>query len=312
MQLIDALETRSDSVKIFEGIQTIESLYDDEWNLLLDGAEYPIDKDALDTLLNLLRIPIKYVERCVEDVDAGAFLAQESINYWLTKFGDISFLVEDQRITQVFPGKRLYLPGVEVNDLIIEYLMGDVRVLDFVVEDDVFNAVYLTQEKVEVDGRTLTLGVRVLYSDCFTITPRFDGVVVDEDGAVLGWPTLRRKFRVASNTIPQVRDQIEEFLALSLEGLRDTLIPSLMTLQDRHDKLIDTEKFITRLCNDLRLSKKVKDELYGLFEMPNNFPHEIVWKLAQHTARPTENIDLAMGRNIQIALSNWVVGNEFK
>lgn len=321
MQLIDVLETRSDAVRIYEGADKVRFQCDEsgDWWAEIDGASYSITESAFNTLLNLLRIPIKYIQRCSED-PGGMMLAESSVNYWLEKYGDISFLIEyaaDQDVlpvvSQVFPGKRLYLPGVQVNDLIFDYLNGEVSVQAFDVEDDVFNAVYLTEEVVTINGEEYKLGVRVLYSDCFTITPRFDGVIYSESGGLLGWPTKGRKFRVASNTIPQVIEQIEEFLDLSLEGLRESLLPSLQKWES--DKLIDAEQLIVRLCNDMRYARKVAQELIdNCTETPNHMPHEIVWNIAKYTANLPEDshIDIGMARDIQIAMSNWIVKESFK
>lgn len=315
MQLIDALDNRSDSVRLVESVGQVEANCDDEnaWWLILDGAAYSVSEDALDTLLNLLRIPIKYIKRCMEE--EGNDLAERSVNYWLDKYGDLSFLVENLEVTQVFPGKRLYLPGLQVNDLIVDYYKGGVEIHSYAVNDDVFTALYLTSEKVWVEGREMALGVSVLYSDCFNITPRFDGVLVADNGATLGWPTIGRKFRVASNTIPQVVDQIEEFLDLSISGLKNTLIPALAEFSENHYMLIDAEKFFTRLCNDLRLSKRVRDELiHNCSKTPNHMPLELVWGAAEYLALPDswQNIDVGMARDIQIAMSYYVVSEDFK
>jgi hypothetical protein len=334
MQLIDVLETRSDSISIVESatginascddygkwyLSTQSECYEGDGNVGVSEASYELSDDALDTLLNLLRIPIKYIKRCTEE-EGGVWLAEKSVNYWIRKYGDLSFLVQDRGeefplITQVFPGKRMYLPGDKVNDLIIEYLDGEVNIASFVVVDDVFNALYLTDREIEVDGGKALLGVRVLYSDCFTITPRFDGVLYEpETGATFCWPTVGRKFRVASNTLHQIMEQIEEFLDLSIDGLNENLIPALQSSADRYPKLIEADGFLTRLCADLRLSQKVKQELAAMFKMVNYMPMELVRDVAAYTTsiEDSDNIDLNVARDIQIALSNYIVRGSFK
>lgn len=320
MQLIDQLEERTDRVRIEETPDEIRAEYIDKisgWGLYLDGALAPITKSALDTLLNLLRIPIKYIERCV---DEGAFhLAATSINFWLQKAGKLSFLTESIEgvsevpvITQVFSGKRIYLPAVRVNDLIVERL-GDCDIHSYSVHDDVYNAVYLLNNEVVVSGEPYQIGVRVLYSDCFSITPRFDGVLYSKNyGALFTWPTLGRKFRVASNTVPQIVDQIGEFVELSLEGLKENVLVAL-ELAEEQEKLIDARAFITRLTNDLRMNKKQREELIENCTLtPNHFPRELVIKLAAYTAKGGENFDLADARDIQLAVTNWIVKGSFK
>lgn len=315
MQLIDALEDRADRVFIEETPDNLRVEYADGWCVYIDGALAPIKKQAFDNLLNLLRIPIKYVERCVED-EGGIWLAQESINFWLERYGKLSFLTERIEgydipvITQVFPGKRLYLPGVKVNDLIIEYL-GDCDVFSYSIEDDVFNAIYLTGRDEVIAGHNFRVGVRVLYSDCFTITPRFDGVLVDPGGAVLTWPTVGRKFRVASNTVPQIIEQIYEFLDLSMKGLEESVVKALGDFDN--STLVDAEKWITRLCSDLRQNKRLKAELMeNCTATPNHLPLELVLNVTSYVASGEASVDLTTAREIQLAISNYIVNGTFK
>ena len=327
MQLIDELERRSDAIKIVESVEICEANYDDEgnWWLILDGADYGITEEAFDNLLNLLRIPIKYIKRCVED--EGTMLAIASINYWLSKYNakpepvegelsgphGLSFLVshngEWPEITQVFPGKRLFIPGVKVNDLIFDYLDGDVEIINYNTEDDVFNAVYLTKRKYEIDGTWYHFGVRVLYSDCFKITPRFDGVLYSKGKkSLFAYPTTGRKFRVAGSTIPQVFEQIEEFLDLSIEGLNISLLPSLKTLA--HDTVEkNVSSVINNMCAEMRFSKKIKDEVSSWF----GNVYETLFRVAEVIGTKTNAMeDVELAREIQIAMTHYICNGSFK
>jgi len=329
VQLIDVLESRSDSVLIVDSPEKVEAHYRGQWEFTLDDADYDITEDALNTLLNLLRIPIKYITRCVEEEEEasehtyGMVLAENSINYWLEKYGDVSFLVtnsgDTKTITQVFGGRKLYIPGVKINDLIFEYLgrkSKNVAVMNYTASDDMFGAVYITDEVYDILGGKCNLGVRVLYSDCFAITPRFDGVLVRaDDQALVAFPTTGRKFRVAGSNIPIVFDQIEEFLDLSVDGLRETLIPALERIADRSDQILHHKSdVIDRLCAELRVSKKIKDEVNEWFEMENYFHDEMVSIIAQKTNNLPEdsNIDVELARSIQIAMTNFVLRRSFK
>lgn len=318
VQLIDRLEERAEKVLIEETPDKVRAEYiNAQWHLYLDDALAPITKGAMDNLLNLLRIPIKYIDRCIEE--EGTFLAESSINYWIEKYGKLSFLTEYldddadyPAVTQVFSGKRVYLPGVRVNDLIVEKL-GDCQVHSFSIEDDIFTAVYLTDEVVVINGDEYQLGVRVLYSDCFTITPRFDGVLYEKQfGGMLTWPTLGRKFRVVKNTVPQIVDQIYDFLELSMDGLDDYVIKELQNFDN--SKLTDADVFITRLCNDLRLNKKVRAELLAECTTTlNHKPLELIVAISAYAAKGEyENLDVAMGRELQLALTTYVVRGTFK
>lgn len=318
MLLIDALDARSDSIRIVESAGNIQAHYlDSKWFVTIDNADYEIADTAMEILLNLLRVPIKYVYRCVDE--DGVPLAEDSINFWLKK-QDLSFLIQkhenDPMVTQVYPKSKLYLPSVKVNDLILEYLKYDVDIPSFEIDDDVFNAVYVTKTSRHIGDTEFYLGVRVLYSDCFTITPRFDGVLYDNaTGAMFSWPTVGRKFRVASSTIPQVIDQIEEFLGLSLHGLSELLIPRLSDFLEADPNLIDSEGFISRLCSDLRYSSHVRHELMKYCtKTPRHLPQELAMSISAYTNRLPEDteITLEMAREIQIALSRFIVTGSFK
>jgi hypothetical protein len=327
MQLIDVLEERSDSLKIVESVDKAAVNFNEvegQWYIVLDDAAYALREDALDTMLNLLRIPIKYIKRCTErneeDYDTGGImLAESSVNYWLEKYGSLSYLVMSDAdiptVTQVFPGKRLYIPGVKINDLILDYLMGkghEVNVESFIIKDDVFEAIYVTDKIQEINGLSYNVGVRVLFSDCFTITPRFDGVLVGSGGEVIPFPVVKRKFRVAGSNIPLVFDQIEEFLDLSLEGLENTLIPALDALTETPD--IDPDKFVKALAAELRVSAKIKNEMRGWLGDQACSLLDIVEKFGHATSHLGEdsNIDVELARTIQVSITNYTVGGTFK
>lgn len=317
VQLIDLLVDRSDSVGIIDGTDGVTAEYNLGWNVVIEGVPYQITRSAFDNMLNELRIPIKYIERCVA---ANAIkLATDSVNFFLSSYGKLSFLVENLKgdddvfpvITQVFPGKGLYIPAVKINDLIVDYLGFDCVVSDFSLKHDIFKATYLSASSVEICGETYDIGLMVLYSDCFAITPRFDGILRHSGGATLAWPTTGRKFRVASNTIPQVIYQIEEFIESSLTGLRDHLIPGLKSFQN--DTLVDAEKWVGRLCSDLRLNQRVKNEIVaGVAKTRNHLPLELVLDTALFVGSENCTFDANVSRDIQVAVSNYVVTGEFK
>jgi hypothetical protein len=320
MQLIDALEYRADSVGIVESVEKVSAYFQDSrWYMCLDGAEYEISESALEILLNLLRIPVKYIYRCVQD--DGAKLAQDSINFWLSRYGDLSFLIkksESPLVSQVYAGSKLYLPSVKVNDHILDYLKYDAEIKYYRTSEDIFDALYITSDSIKINHFEYRLGVKVLYSDCFSITPRFDGVVYCEDTeALFCWPTVGRKFRVASSTIPQVMDQIDEFLELSIQGLTENLLPALTGVlnQDSEHPLVDAEKFVSRLCSDLRYSNRVRQELIRFCTRhANHFERELLVNIASYTNDLDygSEISMEMAREIQIALSMYAVKGEFK
>lgn len=281
----------------------------------LDGALYLVDDEAFKKFLNHIRIPTKYIERCMQDED-GRRLAEETINYWLQHNESFNFLLNDDMIEQIFPCSNAYLPGVKVNDFIIDIFDGDIHIRNHTTDGDMFSATYLTEIMVTIGEWEFQVGVRVLYSDCFNITPRFDGVLFERNtNALLSFPTLGRKFRVASATIDQLLDQIADFIQLSVDGIKDILCPAVK----REIEAPHKEKpsvFIRRLCSDLRYSKKVQEELKNQFPTPDEEEEvmSIVLGIATNLVDADfDHIDEVMKRNISIALSHRIVtGESFK
>lgn len=322
MQLIDALEERSDSVKIIASPESVEvDFTESEWQVIInDGDRLGITDDALGSLLNFLKIPIKYIQRCTEEEDDfGVDVAIRSVNYWLSKAPAVSFLSWDSVITQVFAGKKLYIPGTKVNDLIFDFFSKagrEVEVFSYFTNADIFEAVYLTDEVYEVGSDTFRLGVRVMYSDCFTITPRFDGVLISEDNALIAFPVQRRKFRVAGSNIPLVMDQIEEFLDLSIHGLREDLIPAMANLF-AGGGVVSVPKTVDRLCADLRVSLRIKNEILGWFDMSLGYEFTETDLIKTITSRTSSlgsdsSINMELSRRIQVALTSYIMTQSFK
>lgn len=315
MQLIDQLEDRYDRVKLMERITDASVRYEDgDWYITIDGGEYGINAEAMNSLLSILKVPIKYAWRFAESSALGA---ETMVNFWLEESGEIGYLIEGLVVTQVFAGGGMYIPGVKINDLIFDYLKGEVSVHSFYAEADVFSAIYLSDKCIDIAGGSWQVGIRVLYSDCFSITPRFDGVLCSEDtGATLAWPTMKRKFRVASNTYPQVFSQVEEFIDVSIDGMMSELVRSLReNWEGMTEQVVVADTLIFRLCTELRLSRKIGDEILefsGVSTLPplTDFAKSVTRYLMN--LKPDSCISVEVARDIQVAVSKFLVGKSFK
>lgn len=311
--LVDILEERFEKIEFVEVDNSIRFTFA-MGDIFVGTGEgsYLVTPPAFDALLNFLRIPIKYIERCREDQE-GIGLAIQNVNFWIQKQQRFSLLLDDKVVTQIFDGNRLYVPGIKINDMVCE-LIDDVKVVDYVVQDDLFSAVYVSETPVIYGDVKLQPGLRVLYSDCFNVTPRFDGVLYDEEsGAMYCWPVQGRKFRAASTTISQVMDQVDDFISTAQEEMREKLVPAIQGGKE-HVGLIDAWKFLHGLVAELRMNKKQEAELLPYLSTPSMPLHEIIEALCAATAKPDnfEFIDLSNARDIQVACSMYLVKGDFK
>lgn len=321
MQLIDVLEQRSDNLKLIESVEGASlSCDEDGWKIFIDeGEEYLISDHAIKELLNLIGIPIKYILRCVSS--GSHVLAAVNANYWLSQSGEISLLVStssgEDIVEQFYLGKRLYIPGERINDLIIEHFNHEIEVHSFIVDRDKMNAIYVTDETISISGeetRDFKLGVKVLFSDCFTTPPRFDGALIDvKTGAVYIYPILGKKLRIANSTAPQVLLQIEDLMRNSLIGLKERFINSLTNLYARKDT-IKARSFVRNLVLVLRLSELNQAEILGWFNDPDDLMYisDIIDIISVKTALPTGSLSMESARDIQIGISEFILNGHSK
>lgn len=312
MQLIDALEQRADEVKILENSKVVTVTHLGLWSVNVDGASYDITDEAFGVLLNILRVPIKHIGRLVDAYDSdGVQIAEDTINFWLRSSEGIGFLLDDKRvITQVFEGKCLYFPGVKINDLVLE-LMEEGTILDsWESSGGSYHAVYVSSLSHVVMGKKrYRKGIRVLFSDCFSFTPRFDAVLIDNKDRYIAWPVEGRKFRVASNTISQVVEQVEDFIAVSLSGMNSKLVPRV---ERAANESVDIFDYVGRLCSELRLNQRVRSELEEHLEEQVGVEAMCFDTVMALSTFESRHVGMEVIRDIQVAGSFDLVYGSFK
>jgi hypothetical protein len=312
--LVDHLEDRFESIEFVEVDNSIRFTFVGEDIFVgTEEGSYLVTPPAFDALLNFLRIPIKYIERC-RDSQEGIGLAIQNVNFWIQQQVKFSLLLEDKIVTQIFDGNRLYVPGIKINDMICD-LIEDVKVVDYSIEGDLFHAVYVSETPFVYGDIKLKQGLRALYSDCFNVTPRFDAVLYDEEtGAMYCWPVQGRKFRAASTTISQVMDQVDDFICTAVDEMDSQLAPAIEAMHTGDHTLIDSEAFVHSLVSELRMNKKQEAELVALMPTPMMPLREILEALCSATAAQAnfEFIDLLNARDIQVACSMYMVKGDFK
>lgn len=313
--LVDQLIERSESVTLeFTEALEFEFVGHPVFSWSLDEYQHsmPVEWDAFDEFLNILHIPIKYAKRCLESI-GGIEIAKANINFWIKQQHGFSLLLQDGMVQQIIEGDRIFVPGVLVNDVVVEKVPG-AQVAHYLIEEDTFHAVYVGPQELSFKHaeHPYKLGIRVLYSDCFAVTPHFDGVLyAEKTGAMYCWPVQQRKFRTVNITKQQFYMQIEEFVALALEQITDDVLPAL---EEVHADAVDPIDFVYRLCSELRINRTIRDQVAA---------HVNQWALSDEAGviRLMERIsaycnsgelDFDTARDIQVALTNWVIERSFK
>lgn len=312
--LVDHLEDRYETTTFVEVDSDLELLIHPDYRKAVkaNGSYYDITDSAFYALLNFLRIPIKYIERCQQDT-AGLELAISNINYWIGELQKFSLLIECDKVTQIFDGKRLYMPGIKVNDIIVD-MLPDVKVVNYTTDQDIFHALYVSDRTQNFDGFRAQQGIRALFSDCFNVTPRFDAVLYEpETQTMYCWPVQGRKFRAASTTLSQVVDQIEDFIVLVLEQMHAQLVPAIAKA-NASTKEYKTTEFVQLLSSELRLNKRQQQELDSAVPEAKLRLIDIVRRLGSYTNDHAgeQHISLLDAREVQVALSYYLVRGSFK
>ncbi len=116
-------------------------------------------------------------------------------------------------------------------------------------------------------------------------------------------PVRDRKFRVADKDLSSFLDQVDEFCDLAMEGINEEL-PQVF---DYSTSLLAFE-FINNLCSELRLNRKIANQLK---DIPTSKINLIPSLLAAIFAGQID-IDMETARNLQIAITNYIIEGRFK
>lgn len=298
-------------------IENVNILIDEDLKLKLifaDGNTYEISTGVCDALLNQLKIPMKYFYRMASK---NIKLAEDQFNFWVKDLKDMAAVIEDGTITQVYDSRRAFVPVRTVDQAICSQFGIDRNRVISNYDGEYYIGVYpIPDFQVALqDGSTATTAIRIIYSDCFSITPRLDSVLtVDGSFDNFYYPINGRKFRVANAEHTQIINQIIEFASIVNFQLKNDFIPALNTSMETMNEAAPIF-FVKRMCSDLRLSKKIGAELLeGIDVTVMHCHHDLVRKISNNLLPEvrSESIDVLLAREIEIALGRSLVRGSFK
>jgi hypothetical protein len=217
-------------------------------------------------------------------------------------------LITDGRVRTFADVDRPYVPAARVFETLENVFEGDYDLRYVGVGDDRMKFSILPQQyQNSLDGSNLYGGLKVVFSETWSVFPQFDAYIWRElcsNGMVN--ELEGHKFRVNGKDPDQVIEQIETFAKLSLDKLPE--------LFDNFNKLLtesvgDPRKLIARICAERRLSNKIRERLYFWSEQieflititdqqitnMNDVVNLITWVASHDAVLSQDNKDLLMG-----------------
>lgn len=278
----------------------------------LDQNRFELGPEPFDSLLNLLKIPTKYLHRfAAEDSE----YASKNVNFWLKRrCEELALAVKGDEVIHVVESDRSFVPSQLVIDALSKYLRCP-KPFTY-VEDELLVCLFKTNlPEVELaSGETAFISVRLTYSECFSITPRIDAVLtVNGSFENYYYPVQQHKFRLAKMGQAQILNEIIEFVDIVLEQMQKQFIPALDKMIG-YDAKLNIYGFVERLCSELRLSKKLCVPLIAGIEDTEVSLHNLVRFISNNLLPEVrvETLDYLTAREIEIALSKAIVTGRFK
>lgn len=212
--LVERLEQRKDNTErvnfSYENV-VFESDEENHHSLIVDDEKFMLRPAGWELLCNELEVPRKFAER----IDSG--LRDEVFNHLMgdghNELG--AFLAEGNEIRSFVDPGHPYVPTLNLFNKVMEKIDDGFEVRNGFVNDDVTEFVLLsTDEQYEVQGSTVAGGIRVVHSDSWAVSPRFDTYlyrVLCSNGMVS--PLEGHKMRISGKSSTEILETAGEFAA---------------------------------------------------------------------------------------------------
>ena len=244
--------------RVFEWVNVKYVHTQEGGKVVIDGDEYFLHAAAFRGLCEVLEVPTPYARRIPEE------LLQYTINYFLEAKGRdglvYSALTSRGGIRAFLNPTYPYVPASQVFDKIVDVVGKDSALKYVDIAENKISLVILPPEYIEpIDGTNVYGGLRLIYSDSWSVFPRFDAFLWRElcsNGMIE--PINSRKFRVSGGTTEEILRQVEEFAQISLEKLPD-MIKAFKALLGEVVK--NWETTLNRICIEHKVPNKVRERI---------------------------------------------------
>lgn len=237
----------------------------------IEDDDYLLTDVAFRQIAETLEIPVPFAKRIDEELFDTVFNHQAQNGK--AKNGDTiseqfrNALVVDGRVRSIAKPDNPYVPANAVFTVLEDAFEGDYDLKYLSVSDDKMSFSMLPHEyRNAIDGADLFGGLKVVFSESWSVFPQFDAYIWRELCANGMIDTLQgHKFRVSGKNEQQILEQVDAFAKLSIAKLPE--------LYENFEKLLtesvgDYKKLIFRLCQEYKLPNKVRERLLFWAEQP--------------------------------------------
>jgi hypothetical protein len=222
-------------------------------SVIYNDEKYLLTENASEQLCDLLGVPKAYADRCPEELKAT------TLNYWLNLRGEMMWagLFEGDKLRSLMSPSYSYVPSLEVFNAVQECLPEELEVGNWHINGDVLEYVgFSPQYDTHVVDSPVRAGLRVLYSDAWSVFPRFDSYlcrIACFNSAIT--PIVSKKFRVSGKSSTELIEQSKEYVTEAVGNIQPML--------DGFARLAEVEvtnfiSLIGKICAENNLPKKLK------------------------------------------------------
>lgn len=217
---------------------------------------YELNESSFKQLCELFGLPHLYASRCPND------LREYTINYWLKAQGDSqhSALITNGDVRSFMNPTYSYVPTIEVFTKMFDVIGDNYTIANSHLDEEAFEVVLFdNRHDRTVVNSPVHAGLRMLFSDSWSVFPKFDAYLCRIECLNAAFaPLSSKKFRVAGHSRQEVLDQAEEFATESVARIPD-MIDGFAALVDQ--PVDHPLQVIRKICAENRLPKKIVDLL---------------------------------------------------
>jgi hypothetical protein len=208
--LVSQLEERKEKTeRVNFSYENVDFAAEGEFGALsIDNEEFSLREAGWELLCNDLEVPRKFAERIDTDLRENVF---NSLMGDTERLGAI--LVEGSDIRSFVDPAHPYVPTLNVFNKVMENVSDSFEVKNGFVNDDLTEFVLLSEDtQQEVVGSPITGGIRVVHSDGWSVSPRFDTYLyrlLCSNGMVS--PLEGHKMRISGKNSEEILSRVGEF-----------------------------------------------------------------------------------------------------
>lgn len=222
--------------------------------VIYQDQKYLLTENASEQLCDLLGVPKAYADRCPEE------LKSTTLNYWLNLRGEMMWagLFEGDNLRSLMSPSYSYVPSLAIFDAVQDCLPEEMEIANWNIRGDILEYVgFSPQYDTHIVDSPVRAGLRVLYSDAWSVFPRFDSYlcrIACLNSAIT--PISSKKFRVSGKSSAELVEQSQAYVNEAIAQVRP-MIDGFANLAE-----IEVTNFISligKICAENGLPKKLKN-----------------------------------------------------